>query len=349
MYAGRTLNFVPDQTVIGFTLPSTSVSTNINPSGSDIIMLILYSLTCCLLYSISVCLFPCWCFCPTEDRRKHKKEVKDAMNSSKELVGGMLITAILTIAFEFCIRFAYCIIWTVHQDNVLGAFLATWLPQLLLFAFATSVNICAHCITCFKIYCLEIKYRNIIYYNHKRHSNDGHTNRCRCCVNNTRRVFTSKVHIILPIHLVAFGLLYCFFPAIILIFVFPAQMIAIFTFVPAYLFASTVIFAIVIKFYGWFLPDARKISKICIFIPLFLVLCLVLFFIYFLVLVFLYALVIGRGSVVNTGPLFIISLFPSITISIGAWIAKRIVLNRHQNIFSVQKEVQNKFAQTETV
>ena len=335
--------------MVGFTLPSTSVSTNISPSGSDVIILILYSVTCCFIYSISVCLLPCWCICPTPDRRQHKNQVKDAMKSNKELIGGMLITAILTIAFEFCTSIAYCIISTVHQDNVQGAILATWLPHLLKFAFTAFMNICAHCITSCKIYCLDIKYRDKIYYNHRRHSGDGPTNYCKSCLNNTLTIFTSKVHVILPIHLVVFGILYYFLPAIILIFVFPTQMIAIFTFVPAYLFATTVIFAIMIKFYGWLLPDTKKIIKICIFIPIFVMICFVLLFIYGLVLVLLYALMIGRGSVVNTGPLFIISLFPSIAISIGAWIAKRLLLNGRKNIFSLQEEVQPKFAQTETI
>ena len=69
---------------IGFTLPSTSVSTNIDPSGSDIIILNLYSSTFCFLYSISMCLFPCWCCQLTEVRRKHKEQNQ---KSSKEQQG----------------------------------------------------------------------------------------------------------------------------------------------------------------------------------------------------------------------------------------------------------------------
>ena len=37
-------------------------------------------------------------------------------------------------------------------------------------------------------------------------------------------------------------------------------------------------------------------------------------------------MLIGRGSVINTGPLFLISLLPSAILSGGAWLAKRVAL-----------------------
>ena len=140
---------------------------------------------------------------------------------------------------------------------------------------------------------------------------------------------------------------YCFFPAIILTFVYPTHMIAIFTFVPAYFFVSTVTFAIIIKFYEWFLPNTNMILKGIFFTILFTISFIVIVFIYAIVLVFLYALIIGRGSVVCTGPLFIISLFPSIVLSLGAWIAKRVVLNGSRNICSCQDHGVSESTQTE--
>ena len=46
---------------------------------------------------------------------------------------------------------------------------------------------------------------------------------------------------------------------------------------------------------------------------------------------FLYLLLIGRGSAINTGPLFAISLFPSLLISSVAWVAKRVALHETEN------------------
>ena len=46
----------------------------------------------------------------------------------------------------------------------------------------------------------------------------------------------------------------------------------------------------------------------------------------------LYSLLIGRGSVINTGPLFVISLLlPSALLSGGAWTVKRVAFNDPEN------------------
>ena len=347
VYAGNqeVLNFIQDNTAIGFTLSSASVSTNIDPFGSDITIIILYSATSCILYAISVCLFPCWCFHLTEKRRKHKNKIKPILENNRELIGGMLITSIIAIAFEFCARIVHCIVWTIHRENIIGNVLGVWLPQLFLFLFATFVNSCGHtCICCSRVFASWLRY-----YTRPFMLNDpdevNQQNRSNYCF-----MFTSKVNVILPIHLTIFGLVYCFFPAVILTFVYPTRMIAIFTFVLAYFFATTVIYAVMIKLYGWFLLGINKIIKCSIFITLFVIVSLVIMYIYAITLVFIYALIIGKGSVVNTTPLFIISLFPSIILSLGAWIAKRIILNGSRNICSCKNEVvENNSTAEETV
>ena len=348
MYAGQqeTLKFVQSNTDIGFTLPSTSVSTIIDPSGSDVTIVILYSCTLCILYSLSVCLLPFWCTCPKADRIEHKNKVKDFLQSNRELIGGLIITAILALVFEICTRNAHLIVWSVHKGNGLGNFRAVWLPQLLICFLATCVNVCGHLIIGGKK--LAVQYLcNVIISNV--HRSQGKTlSRCESFFNNTLRPFTSKVHVVLILHLTTFGVLYCFFPAIIMTFVYPTRMIAIFTFVAAYFFATTVVFAIMIKSYGLFWPEAnKKRVKKFIFFILLLAMITLLMFIYATFLVFLYILIVGRGSVVSTGPLVIVSLFPSMIISFGAWTAKRMVLNGNQNIFSCQNVATIK--RTETV
>ena len=52
-------------------------------------------------------------------------------------------------------------------------------------------------------------------------------------------------------------------------------------------------------------------------------------FLYFFLFVFglLYSLIIGRASVVSSAPLAVLSLLPSILISIAAWIIKKTLLD----------------------
>ena len=72
---------------------------------------------------------------------------------------------------------------------------------------------------------------------------------------------------------------------------------------------------------------------------LFISLWLVVVYLHFLAIFALYTLLIGRGSVINTGPLFLISLIPSALLSGGAWIVKRITLNDSE---STNEELQDK-------
>ena len=326
VYAGQqeTLNFIQDHEAIGFTLPSTSVSTNIVPSGNDV-TINLYSSTLCFLYLITVCLLPFWFLCPRNERQKHKTAtyMDKVIQDNKELTTGMVTTGVTTIALEFCARIANCIVWTVHRDNGLGTFLAVWLPQGYILLFGTFANIVVHIVIIFyeKHCCCK--------------SNDVEPGEIDInSSSNTSRssgIPSLKMHIILPLHLTAFGLLYSLLPAIILTFAYPTLMIAIFTFILAYLFATTIFFAILIKFYASFeCTCIGETAKRTGFIAIFFLSWLTMLYMYGIALVFLYSLIIGRGSVINTGPLLAISLFPSVFLSVVAWIAKRIVLNKNQ-------------------
>ena len=508
MYAGQkeTLKFIQDHEAIGFTLPSTSVSINIPPYGSDITIVNLYSSILCFLYCLTVCLLAFWYLCPNPERKAHLETIDEKIRENKELIAGLVTTAVTTIALEFCARVANCIVWTsTSHNNSLGIFLAVWLPQLYILLLATAVNICGHIIIAFckKGFCGNNRGETATGENNGGNTATGENNGantatgennggntttgennggntatgennggntatgennggntatgenngantatgennggntatgennggntatgenngantatgennggntatgennggntatgennggntatgenngantatgentggntttgennggntatgennggntatgennggntttgennscCSMCFNCTLR-FPSKAHIILTLHLTAFGLLYCLFPAIILIFAYPTLLIAIFTFVLAYLFTTTIVFAIIIKIYNWFEPTVNKnTKKIGFFVLIIIPSWLTMLYIYCIVIVFLYSLIIGRGAVVNTGPLLIISLVPSAFVSLVAWIAKRMVLNGSQNI-----------------
>ena len=71
------------------------------------------------------------------------------------------------------------------------------------------------------------------------------------------------------------------------------------------------------------------------FIALIIPIWIVFLYLSMIAIVFLYSLLIGRGSAINTGPLFAISLLPSLLISSIAWVAKRLAL---QNTFQSTKK-----------
>jgi len=319
VYAGQqeSLNFIQDHEAIGFTLPSTSVSTYIVPTGTDVAIINLYSSILCFLYLITVCLLPFWFLRQRNERQKHitARYIDARIQDNEVLIAGMVTTGVTTIALEFCARIANCIVWTVHRDNGLGNFRAVWLPQGYIFLFGTSANVVVHIVM-------------VVY------------KKCCCCNDdesdiNDSEIPSSRMHIILVLHLTMFGLLYSLPPAIILTFAYPTLMIAIFTFILAYLFATTIFFAILIKFYRSFECNCiGETSKKIGFGLIFVLAWLTMLYIYVIALVFLYVLIIGRGSVINTGPLLAISLFPSVFLSVVTWIAKRIVLNtnRERNV-----------------
>ena len=111
-------------------------------------------------------------------------------------------------------------------------------------------------------------------------------------------------------------------------FVYPTEMIVIFSFIVAYLFSTTVILAGLDKICESSHPNRgqnvivhhyRYLSKGCVtkYASQYTLLVIILYLL-LLVLIILYTLLIGKGAAVSTGPLFIITLFPSAFISIAA-------------------------------
>ena len=69
------------------------------------------------------------------------------------------------------------------------------------------------------------------------------------------------------------------------------------------------------------IPSKRTILLLVV---LFVCPWLISLYLHFLLVFALYPILIGKGSVINTGPLFLISLLPSIILTGGAWLAKRV-------------------------
>ena len=310
LYAAQqeVLGFTKSTESIGFTLHETSVTTTKIPLESDVVIANLYSSILWLLYAVSVIVFLKWYH---DDSNEHRKKwIHKWIKDNKSLTAGMFTTAVTVGIIESGARIAYCSIWTHYTlrnnppDSELnqGVFLAVWLPQGFLFICGTILLIVCHSIECY-----ITSWNGDLY-----------------------------IHAILPLYLIAYSLVYTLFPAIILILAYPTQIIATLTFVLAYLFATTIFSAILYKWYEQH-HESRNKNKFltrkatfCLIVLMFFIwvflLCL-----QFIAIVLLYLLLIGRGSAINTGPLFAISLLPSLLLSGVAWLAKRVALNETDN------------------
>ena len=122
----------------------------------------------------------------------------------------------------------------------------------------------------------------------------------------------------------AYVLLYSFFPAFVLAFAYPTRVITIFAFIATFLVLSIVYLTTYIK-KGVTLKSLKDVRFIKIVFCIILMILLLYFFLFIFAL--LYSLVIGRASVVSSAPLALLSLLPSILISIAAWVMKSTMLN----------------------
>ena len=341
LYGGpdRTISVLEHAEFIGFTLPATSVSSKIIPIGSDVIFVNLYSFTLCFLYAITICLVTVWYYLPSSAAR----ETTDALiNQNAELSMGIRITSSTALALEFITRLATCIVWTLNIEiNPLGILLAVWMPQIHLFIMGAVQIVFVTTYVCY-------------------HSEGD------CQMKSALRTFSN-------LSATTFTLFYLLFPTIILMFAYPTQIIVIFTFVTAYLFATTIFSANIVKLYqklspkgddhdqqtktkdiaskAWYkkIQEFEKrlktlLKKLSLFI-LFMSLWLIIIYLHFLVIFASYPMLIGRGSVINTGPLFLISLLPSAILSGGAWIAKRVALKGPEQ--TTESEGEEKIANEE--
>lgn len=363
---------------IGYTLPGTHVSSEVIPVGSDVIFINLYTSILCILHTISVCIIIVCYFSlnksgNSNESEKHSKENDDRSKETnmKKFIDGMIkdnryddlllgirITSNTTLIVEVLIRLIMIIVWTQTSRDNLGTFLAVWLPNLQLLVVSICLNVALN--TC------------II-------RNDG----CKqCCINNT----SAELRTFFTLYGTVFILLYFFFPTIILTFAYPTQMIVIFAFVIAYLFATSVFSAGIVKLYNYNKQNKETKShqlqcckqsadqqielqniqnkkenaqqysqeeqqcdsennkqsiKCCCdinphqllsktseffyyFFLYFTPLWIVILYIHFLMLYALYMLMIGRATVITTGPKFIISLFtPALLSSIAAAVLKK--------------------------
>ena len=255
----KVLSVTENVDLIGFTLPATSVTSDVIPIGSGVIFINLYSSILCIIYAVSICLLTIWYFSPASPA---KKLIDRMVNDWLDISLGVRITSATAVIVECITRFATCITWTLHTQSLAGIILGIWMPQIHLVLTAivhpsfVSFSVRHH------KRMEKKKRREQIESTNKDDSIDtGKPTKCMmllsCCDFN---VFKSELRAFAGICATAFGLLYMFFPTIVLTFAYPTQIIVIFTFVTAYLFATTVFSASIVKLYNQFKHKGSKIN-----------------------------------------------------------------------------------------
>ena len=128
------------------------------------------------------------------------------------------------------------------------------------------------------------------------------------------------------------------FPAFVLAFAYPTRVITIFAFVATFLVLSIVYLTTYIK-KGVDLKACKDLKYMMNVIFCIILLMVLLLYFFLFVFALLYSLVIGRASVASSAPLAILSLLPSILISIAAWVMKSTMLNKDNDKQSESSDV----------
>ena len=169
----------------------------------------------------------------------------------------------------------------------------------------------------------------------------------RCDAIATRFSHDINVHVILPLTLTAYGIIYTAFPSFVLMVAYPTQVIMIVPTAIALLFATIIFSAIMFKLLNYKLskPLTRpeKIVNtikfvVCQYIPFYVAVLLLKS----VAVIFLYLLIIARGSI-GTGLLLtlILSILPTALISGISWIAKKSLLDKKKKEHSEESSNQS--------
>ena len=244
--------------------------------GSDVYLVNVCSFTLSILFVIILLVFIKW-----YKRNDNQDRITKLKLDESNLMVGFRFTATTVGILEIVARLTSCIMWTTKFNvNNSSFFVAVWLPNLII----SSTQI------------LDFLFRYIF--------------TCISKLNTHHQSFAKRYLSTPQIFLRLFAAVYilsCFlFPTIILTFVYPTQMIAVIAFVLAYLFATTVFSALLKKEY--YFEFITKKTKLYFFI-VYIIISLIILYLHCIGITFMYLLLIGRGSVINTGPLFLLSLF----------------------------------------
>ena len=309
VYAGKDITGIIQDSgntrYVGFSLPSSSVSPYDTRAKSDFWLYVVYVLSTFILYAS--CLTTLFFVVSKSEQQGIKAFTK---RNPEVLVATIVVIGSFVIV-EICAELIMAIIWTVSvKDHLIGftVFAAAFVY------YGPGV---------FSLYKVGRKcYR---YYNNPH----IHTHDKREITSSTLDIDTAKIDAVFKCYVwitayFAYVLLYSFFPAFVLAFAYPTRVITMFAFIATFLVLSIVYLTTYIK-KGVTLKRLKDVRFIKIIFCIILMILLLYFFLFIFAL--LYSLVIGRASVVSSAPLAVLSLLPSILISVAAWVMKSTMLN----------------------
>ena len=285
-------------------MPSSSVSPYDTRAKSDFWLYVVYVLSTFILYAscITTLFFVV--------SKSEQKGIKSFTKRNPEVLIATIIVIGSFVLVEILAELVMAIIWTVSvRDHLIG---------FTVFA-AAFVYYGPGIFSLFKVGRKCYRYYNKI---HDKSLTESHKS-------NTHDVNAAKIDVVFKCFVwitayFAYVLLYSFFPAFVLAFAYPTRVITIFAFIATFLVLSIVYLTTYIK-KGVTLKCLKNVRYIKIIFCIILMILLLYFFLFIFAL--LYSLVIGRASVVSSAPLAVLSLLPSILISIAAWIMKSTMLN----------------------
>ena len=310
IYAGKdTTGIIQDSAntrFVGFSLPSSSVSPYDTRAKSDFWLYVVYVLSTFILYAscITTIFFVV--------SKSEQKGIKSFTKRNPEVLIATIIVIGSFILVEIVAELTMAIVWTVSvKDHLIGftVFAAAFVyygPGM------------------FSVYKVGRKC-----YRYHKTSDKNLRDIVTFYKSNTHDIDAAKVDAVFKCFVwitayFAYVLLYSFFPAFVLAFAYPTRVITIFAFTATFLVLSIVYLTTYIK-KGVTLKCLKDVKYIKVIFCIILMILLLYFFLFIFAL--LYSLVIGRASVVSSAPLAILSLLPSILISVAAWVMKSTMLN----------------------
>ena len=289
--------------LVGFSLPEVQVTPTGVRYGSRIPFYIFYVVSTIVLYvtCITVIFF-------VVSKTNHKG-VKSFTRKNPEILKGVTVVVTIFIVLEVVTELIMSIIWVVHVDDPLITFTVTS---------ATLLFYSPGLFSLFKISRKFYLYRI------------GHYDKQPCPYGDNPKDNTFIKCFVWIIAYFAYIILYAFFPAFILAFAYPIRIITIFVLGLTFMFFSIVYLTTYLK-KGVTLKVLG--DRHSMFLDGFVWFIIAVTLIYFFLFIFalLFSLVIGRASVASSAPLALLSLLPSILISILAWILKSTLLETAEN------------------
>ena len=248
--------------------------------------------------------------------KSEKKGIKSFTKQNPEVLKAIIIVIGTFILVEICAESVMAIIWTVSvKDHLVG--LTVFIAALVYYG-PGIVSL------------YKVGRKCHLYYSgqyNKRENATGFDNTQNALDDEAKVDALFKCFVWIAAYF-AYILLYSFFPAFVLAFAYPTRVITIFTFVATFLVLSIVYLTTYIK-KGVTLKACKDVKFMKVIFCIILMVLLLYFFLF--VFALLYSLVIGRASVVSSAPLAVLSLLPSILISIAAWVMKSTMLNKEND------------------